>query len=456
MRRFLMYLVLSLLFTQAIKAKEDNAVLLCENSLETLEMNLEFIKNAKQSVEFSLCFAGGETLRAILDAAGVALTSSHEVTVYFIAEPILMSNEDRELIESYRQYYGDRFHFLYGNGNVTFSPDIAMTQMHVKTLIVDELYFMVGGSNYDDASCTDGSCMVKRKEDATFAQKGLAAGNRDQDIVGRGSTVAKELREAFHELYAVVEHFTQTGIFEKDPAYFKGKSHYWPLRDTRKAFVTSFETHPDLVEGVDVKMFMCAPAYDPNPITTEYGRLIREAKESIEIGNLLFSPDEPVREELLNAVNRGIELTLITNGYGRCSKFFDTVMAWSNRVNYTPLHYGRDFYIWEGSHAARCERRKSRIFEYNVSDVLYHKKVMIVDKRYVVIGSYNLGRRSNKADFEMVVTIDSPLVAEQLHKVLERDKKLSTEVSAEEARGWYFDPTIAYIGAVQKKLHGFT
>ena len=95
-----------------------------------------------------------------------------------------------------------------------------------------------------------------------------------------------------------------------------------------------------------------------------------------------------------------------------------------------------------------------KYFEYDVKDILYHKKVMVVDRRYTIIGSYNLGIRSDMSDYELVFLIDSEEVAETALKVLRRDLILSREVSPELARSWYFDPVTAYIAGTQRQFHG--
>ena len=80
---------------------------------------------------------------------------------------------------------------------------------------------------------------------------------------------------------------------------------------------------------------------------------------------------------------------------------------------------------------------------------------MVIDRRYTVIGSYNLGIKSDAMDYEIIFVIDSPEIAQETLKVLERDKSYSLKVNSKEAREWYFNPFISYLAGTQQQLHRF-
>ena len=191
-----------------------------------------------------------------------------------------------------------------------------------------------------------------------------------------------------------------------------------------------------------------------NKISKKYAELIKNAKEEIVIGNLYFSPVKSIFQAFLESVNREVDLTVITNGISDLTPVYTEAFAWSNRMTYVPVFYGRTFHFWESSSAEKNPVKKTKIFEYHVRDILYHKKVMIVDRRYLVVGSYNLGHRSDKGDYELALVIDSPVAAERALKIIEKDLKHCVEVSPQDARKWYFDPATAYLGELQKRLHG--
>ena len=72
-----------------------------------------------------------------------------------------------------------------------------------------------------------------------------------------------------------------------------------------------------------------------------------------------------------------------------------------------------------------------------------------------MIGTYNLGTRSDAGDYEIVLVIESPAVARDILKVLERDKTFCEEITPARARGWYFNPVTSYVGAFEETFHGF-
>jgi phosphatidylserine/phosphatidylglycerophosphate/cardiolipin synthase-like enzyme len=46
---------------------------------------------------------------------------------------------------------------------------------------------------------------------------------------------------------------------------------------------------------------------------------------------------------------------------------------------------------------------------------LYHRKVMVIDEKHIIIGSYNLGIKSANYDYECALVIeDSPEIAKDL------------------------------------------
>ncbi len=198
-------------------------------------------------------------------------------------------------------------------------------------------------------------------------------------------------------------------------------------------------------------MILSGPCHEPNLITQEYERLCNDAKEEIVVGNFYFNPVSYLFDALKNAAQRGVRVTLISNGIWERCAYIATLFGWANRVNYVPLFYGRDFSFWEFG-MLPSQPLNVEIFEFQVANILYHKKVMVVDKRKTLIGSYNLNAKSDYGDYELVLVIDSPQIASQTLKVLNEDKSLSQKITTEDAIFWYFDPGVSWWGACQKLL----
>lgn len=448
-------------FTQALygefaERETSNALFVCENSLEMLEWDLKLIEQAESSLEISLSYCGGKTLKRVLDAVENRMRACPQLKVHLLAIPTFFSPEEKNRFQCLQNHFKDRLKYQLTTTVICNYPDLTAIDNHIKMMVVDEYYFSLGGTNLEDVLCSDGSFTpprdVQREQSGVICLPGNGpAGSRDQDVVGRGP-LAKELRLLFFKLYAQWElYLVQNGPFIKDLDHFANKTAYFPP-STIVNKLEAFENHKDLIEAQDAKILVSGPMHQPNKITAEYQRLIEEAKSEVVIGNLYFAPAKPLLQTCLKAVQRGVRLDLITNGVGEKAPEYTKFFAWAHRIHYVPLLYGKSFHCYEYWTANNSPLTRARIYEYDVLDVLYHKKVMVVDGTQSVVGSYNLGYRSDSGDYEIVLVINSPKIAEKFLNVLNRDKSLSRLISHHEALTWYFDPVISYIGTLQTKF----
>lgn len=445
------------LSSSSLKAKEDTAIIVCDNSLEMFEWDLEFVRQAKQSVEWSACFAGGKILQRMLAVMEERLQACPNLQVSILTTPIFITSEDQEFIDRLWKLYPNNFHLEHASNVPMVWPEVAAIDNHLKILVVDEKYFSVGGSNFEDALCSDGTFTPPRNPRTDPIHAGQPAGVRDQDVVGRGP-IAKQLREAFYSHCALWKHYNETKKLERDPAKFKENNGWFPLDPAiARPVVSSFEMSEDKIASIDeteVKMFLGGPHQKFNDITQEYIRLINSAKEEIVIANLYFSPPEPLAKAIYAAVKRGVKLTVITNGVYDDSPMYNQFTAWANRVSYTPIFYGQTFHFWDAWSAAKKEVKNTQVFEYRVPDILYHKKVMVIDGETFVIGGYNTGIKSHIADYEIILVFNSFKAAQTELKILEKDKALSERISPKQAFDWYFNPVTSFLGESQKRFHG--
>lgn len=453
---FLLFLSsFSLLFFPAEGHEEPDALIVCDNGLEMLKWDLEFLSHAKQSVEIGACFFGGKIAREVLSAVEARLEEAPSLQVYILTSPILIEEQDQEIINRLLLKYPHNFHMQLASTVVMIWPDITGIDNHVKMFVVDEKYFSMGGTNLDETQCSEGTWTPPKKiNKPAFVSHNLPAGMRDQDVVGRGR-LAKELRQTFHELYALWEHYNSTGLLEKNPKFFKDKNHYFSLQADLR--VDKFErdiNKRELSEG-QAKLILGSPHQQHNAISQEYENLIKSAKEEIVIANLYFCPIDPIFKALLEAVNRGVKLTVLTNGVSDIAPEYTQYFCWANRMSYVPVFYGSTFHFWDAWSVANKKVKNTRIFEYHVKDILLHKKMMIIDNKKFVVGSYNLGTRSDLGDYELVMVIENPEVIQDVLKVHRKDLQFSKEITPKEAREWYFDPVKSYLGEIQRRFHGF-
>ncbi|MCH9609345.1 MAG: Cardiolipin synthase [Chlamydiales bacterium] len=428
------YLLLFLLFLIPPLKSEEAKLIICEKREEFIDYTIEMIEKAQQSIEFSSCFSGGALFQNYLDRIERQMKKHRSLQVYFLLSATHFEKEDADLLLRLEKEYKRQFHLVRSGSVVDFSQDLNLIDNHIKVLIVDERYFTIGSTKYDESI----SC--------------------DQDIIGKSPIIAKEMRQKFHTLFAFWTDFEKKKRFtSKNPLFYEEKSAYKEINPYKRPFVKRFEeaSTPLIVDTSEIKLLAGGPFSKPNPITEEYCRLIERAEKEILIGNLHFYPTSPIFDALKNAANRGVEITILTNGMNRSSPLCTTHFCWANRINYLPILMGRSYLIWEKKKCEGDLPQKGHIYEYFAKQCLYRKKIMLVDQKELLIGSYNLGTRSATEDFEMVIVIDSPKLAAEAVERYRKDLLKSIEITPKEMRDWYFDPLISYKAEVQKTFHAF-
>lgn len=448
MRFFLFFLSI---FCFSLYSNEDK-IYVAPHGVKTLEWVFELINVSEQSIEITNTFLGGDTGLQIIEAIEKRMKKC-SLRVHLIAHPIYVSAQMKAVLHRLTITYPDRFFFLYSNEIPSNNQDITAINNHVKLMVFDEKYFIAGGTNFFDQGCTKGLDTPEKEPPRSLVH--VCGASRDTDVVGRGE-VAGELRHTFFYLYALWENYHNTKMLEMTLDHFKKSSRYFPILDQLPiAELPLLEESEDSVDAESIQMKFSGPLDIPNKISDEYTRLVSNAKSSISIGNLYFHPHDELMNAFLAAVNRGVKMSLITNGKydgitPKVTKFF----VWANRMSYTPLFYGRHFHLWESKETFNSPEKQTRIYEYCVKNTMYHKKTMVIDDRYFVVGSFNLGLKSRIGDFELILIIDSPEASKKMLEIFEIDKQHSREISLPQANSWYFDPWTAYLGGMQKKVSG--
>ncbi|HWP23986.1 MAG TPA: cardiolipin synthase [Candidatus Binatia bacterium] len=141
---------------------------------------------------------------------------------------------------------------------------------------------------------------------------------------------------------------------------------------------------------------------------------IRSARKSIHFSNPYFLPDERMRQELLNAVKRGVKVVALLPG-----KIDHKLVYWASRSGFGPLLLGG-----------------IEIYEYQAA--LMHAKTMVVDGVLATIGSTNLDNRSFALNEEINLIVYDRAVAARLEKAFQEDLKHSKKLTYEawKARPW--------------------
>ncbi|MEO8191604.1 MAG: cardiolipin synthase [Acidobacteriota bacterium] len=137
---------------------------------------------------------------------------------------------------------------------------------------------------------------------------------------------------------------------------------------------------------------------------------IQSAAKSIYIQNAYFLPDKQVREALVAAVQRGVNVQIMVPG-----RHIDLPMvrfaSW--------IHYG--------------DLLKGGVHIYEYRGTMMHNKTMLVDGLYSTIGSINFDARSMSRNAEESLAFYDRGFAAKMLAMFEEDRKRCTEITYE---GW--------------------
>jgi cardiolipin synthase A/B len=145
--------------------------------------------------------------------------------------------------------------------------------------------------------------------------------------------------------------------------------------------------------------------------------LLSSSRKSIQITTPYFMPDQNVRKELIDAVQkRGVEVTVLTAG--------DHNDHWLSRTSSRRL-YGD------------LLKAGVKIYEYQPS--MIHAKVMVIDGLWSVVGSTNFDNRSFGLNDEVNLAGCDTGLAGSLKELFKLDLAQSREISYQEwaSRPWH-------------------
>lgn len=169
-----------------------------------------------------------------------------------------------------------------------------------------------------------------------------------------------------------------------------------------------FYPRVDAAGRLAVQTLLSSPETGASNVRTMYYLSIVCARESIYIANPYFVPDPVAIETLIEAKRRGVDVRIMVSGIRNDN--------WLARQNSVRL-YGRLL-------AAGIE-----IQEFNRT--MLHQKTMVVDMRWVTVGTTNFDNRSFAHNEESNVCFFDRTLAEQLHAIFLEDLSGSERLTAE-------------------------
>lgn len=148
-----------------------------------------------------------------------------------------------------------------------------------------------------------------------------------------------------------------------------------------------------------------------------YGSLIAEAKHEIKLLPFLPFFDKNMIESFKRASDRGVNITMLVP--------FDKRIGNRKGIEYMTkdlMKMGINLRIEE---------------DLDENQRLLHEKLMIVDDRYVAVGSSNFNFRSLNLSYETVLLIDSPELAAQVEQHFDELYEKTIPITEEMAEKWH-------------------
>ncbi len=366
--------------------ESSSADLLLINKVEDgFEWKKKLVQSAESSIEISANYAGGKVFTEFLGLIEQRMKEKPNLKVHVICAQELLDEDNRKLLD--RLAENPHFNVLITSAQLDLHNGVSLGENHVKLIVVDEKYFMMGGSSLTDQM---NRSSVPSGTPSSIAELLIPKAFCDSDVAGKGE-VAKTMRSEFFKLYSLWEQ-KMTGATT---------AHYFPIAGSQ-GNVPGLDNHARLFKQKKVKFFVGGPEHgENNPISREYVRLIQSAEKTIRLANSQFNPAEEILEALQKKKEQRIK---IIGQYNHSA--MKVILVLPSRSNYKYL---------------------DKVYEYDKPDTLYHKKIMIIDDKKTVIGSYNLSQKSAHFDHEIALEIEDEEFTHKVIKKLDKDILCSVE-----------------------------
>ena len=267
---------------------------------------------------------------------------------------------------------------------------------------------------------------------------------RDQDVVVKGSLVS-DMVTAFDRNF---DHFLKI----KESRAGLNTDLYWQqtreFLDKFGKLTVSYSTRSNLVERVnqmarvkpDLKFdnarsrfFHNRPRLGESFIKQAYRKLFDHAQHEIVICNAYFIPSADFVDAVRDAVGRGVRVMILTNSPETNDLPEMTMVGRSYYKNLLSINQeaeirrsGGSVQVWEwlGWRYDRAQKTEGTI----------HAKYAVFDRRYSLVGSYNLDPRSENLNSETAVVFESDILSAELAAMFyENDLAYSRQITREDA-----------------------
>lgn len=162
-----------------------------------------------------------------------------------------------------------------------------------------------------------------------------------------------------------------------------------------------------------MRHYISIPFKDGANLNQFYAKLIDSSKKKILISSPYFRPVKEIGEALDRAIQRGVDITIIT----RLDLEGDTADFILGAVNKD----GVNRFI-----------NKVKVYEYTEPKVILHSKLLMIDDKVSFISSVNLNKRSFYHDLENGVIVNDSKFTKEMGEVYKDYMKISRQITEEQ------------------------
>lgn len=400
-----------------------------KNGKEGFEWKKELIKSANDRIVLSGNYCGGKSFDEVLDLFHASLEKKENLKVVLLSSPKFFTDENKEKLKELNFKYSQRFQLIETPDKWMDSDHLKKITNHTKGLVVDGAKFIMGGSGIEDKYAYYEGVGDQQQEESNNTQSSmldhiLPRGFRDMDFVFEGHKLGGQLERELLRLARIWENYN-AGHDLKSPdldASVVGKmlggdkTKIVKEETTQKENTSSgsFQTSNGTCE-----IICSGPEMRESPYGKRLIEEVRKAKESIFIDHMYFHPTEELKNLLIEKINNGVQLTVVTNG----SQSFSP----KSHLAFAP----RNLYDIASILARVNEDKRKNVTVYKYGQphdnapkmTTLHKKVIVIDENVVIAGSSNLGYKSTvtASDHEINFIMQSKEFAKNTIEVIKDD-----------------------------------
>ena len=392
---------------------------------DALLARIAMIQEAKEYIDVQYYIYEDDASSAYFSAA-LLDAAKRGVQVRILVDDLDTSGKDRAWMLfsahpniSLKLFNPIKFRKLFRFAKLAFNIDSLGRRMHNKALIVDGEYAIIGGRNIGDV-------YFASEEEKLFL---------DFDILVHGVLV-NDIEEMFQHYWQSQLSYAATDVMDADindavlqqeqkvlyarVAAFKQKYHknlqelskFIPLQKlpfTRARAKFFYDLPQKVATDIDDERYN---------IAAEIKDEFKKIQKSALIISPYFIPTKEILRQFRYLRKRGVSITIVTNSLAST----DVFIVYSAYQKYIKELLSMGVEIYELKPNSFLAAKKQKVQQERIS---LHTKLMILDERYVTIGSANLDPRSINLNTETFMIIDSTSLAKELLR--EAKKSITTD-----------------------------